>query len=152
MINEFKKIKSDTKVELNCLVRESGHKKWLVCTHGIGEHLMRHEYIIKNLAQNFNICLYDLRGHGDSTGKVAYVDSFDEYYHDLEEVCSYLRKTFAMDEYYLFGHSMGALITAGFVQNYLSNKPHPTKIFLSAPPVTVNGPHGSFFSLRSFWS
>ncbi len=145
MIHEFIKIKTPDKTEINCLIKEVGSQNWLIATHGVGEHLGRHDYLIKNFSQYYNICLYDLRGHGDSSGKSAYVEDFQDYYSDLDSILTHLKSTFALKNYQLFGHSMGALITAGFVQNRLHNKEQPSKVFLSAPPVAVAGIQGKIF-------
>ncbi|MBL7665015.1 MAG: alpha/beta fold hydrolase [Bacteriovoracaceae bacterium] len=141
VINDYKKIPSFDKTELNCLVRETGSKCWIIATHGIGEHLERHQYLLKLFSNDFNICLYDLRGHGKSGGRSAYVEDFSFFYQDLEAVLNFLKKTYQMNDYYLFGHSMGALITAGFVQGKFFPE-NAKKVFLSAPPVAIPGPHG----------
>ncbi len=145
MTGEVKKIKVKDNLELNCHLRETGSQIWLIATHGVGEHSGRHEYLLKLFSQYFNICLYDLRGHGDSEGAKGNIDSFEDYYDDLDDVLIYLRSKYSLKRYYLFGHSMGALITAGFIQNRLTNKEKPGKVFLSAPPVCAPGPHGMLF-------
>ncbi len=133
MINETKKLKTTDGEELHLNIHENGSKYWLIVTHGMGEHCGRHQYMYKLFSQYFNICLYDLRGHGKSSGKRAYIDSFKDYVRDLGDILEFLRDTYAMDEYVLFGHSMGGLITASFMQNEVSDNLYPVKVFLSAP-------------------
>ncbi|MGE3610481.1 MAG: alpha/beta fold hydrolase [Bacteriovoracaceae bacterium] len=147
MNNEYRVITSYDGTPLNCLIRETGSSEWLIVTHGLGEHLQRHEYFLKLFSQNFNILLYDLRGHGKSGGRAAYVESFDQYSKDIESVLSYLVKEFNMTSYTLFGHSMGALITANFLQNVAKKNFYPQKVFLSAPPVGAPGLMGYVFDL-----
>ena len=58
MILENKKIKLRDGIELNGQVKESGSTTWLIATHGLGEHLARHNYIPETLGQDFNIFQY----------------------------------------------------------------------------------------------
>lgn len=147
MINETKKLKTTDGEELHLNIHENGSKYWLIVTHGMGEHCGRHQYMYKLFSQYFNICLYDLRGHGKSSGKRAYIDSFKDYVRDLGDILEFLRDTYSMDEYVLFGHSMGGLITASFMQNEVSDNLYPVKVFLSAPAVAGAGGLGQLFKV-----
>jgi acylglycerol lipase len=133
-------------VELHVDIRERGHKNWLIVTHGIGEHLKRHLYLKDLFAGQYNIVFYDLRGHGLSTGEEAYVNDFHDYILDLEELLGLLKKRFRVNDYILFGHSMGALITARFLQVQCQKQFYPSKVFLNAPPVGFHGLAGQFAS------
>lgn len=145
MNNEYRDITSFDGTLLKCLVRETGSAKWLIVTHGLGEHSGRHEYMLKLFSQNFNIAIYDLRGHGKSQGKPAYVEDFNHYLKDLQAVIDYLKKEFSLDQYTLFGHSMGGLITASYLQNMAKSELYPEKVFLSSPAVAGSGFLGQFF-------
>ena len=79
MNKEYRDIISFDGTPLRCLIRETGCSKWLIVTHGLGEHLERHEYILKLFSQNFNIAIYDVRGHGRSGGTRAYVENFENF-------------------------------------------------------------------------
>ncbi len=147
MNNEYRDIISFDGTILKCLVRETGSSKWLIVTHGLGEHLLRHEYILKLFSANFNIAIYDLRGHGRSGGKRAWVEDFGDFMKDLQSVIDYLRKDFSMTAYTLFGHSMGGLITAGYLQSKAPGDFYPEKVFLSSPAVAGPGILGQAFSL-----
>jgi acylglycerol lipase len=146
MNNEYRDIVSFDGTPLKCLVRDNGTSKWLIISHGLGEHLGRHEYILKLFSQNFNIAIYDLRGHGKSGGRPAYVEDFRDYFRDLDTVLDYLRKEFGLKEYVLFGHSMGALVTAGYMQNVVKPDRYPEKVFLSSPVVGIPGVLGPIFA------
>lgn len=139
MNNEYRDIVSFDGTLLKCLVRETGSPQWLIVTHGMGEHLGRHEYMLKLFSQSFNVAMFDLRGHGRSGGKRGYVEHFEDYLKDLQAVIDFLKKDFSMTRYTLFGHSMGGLITAAYVQNMASKDFYPEKVFLSSPAVGAGG-------------
>ncbi len=143
MNKEYRDIISFDGTLIKCLVRETGNQKWLIVTHGLGEHLGRHEYMLKLFSQYFNICIYDLRGHGRSGGKRGYVEDFDYFSRDLQAVIDFLKKDFSMKSYLLFGHSMGGLITANYLQNMASPEFYPEKVYLSSPAVAGGGMLGA---------
>lgn len=128
--------------KLNALVKENGARDWLIVTHGVGEHLERHQHLLKLFPQRINIFLYDLRGHGLSEGEKGHIEDFTLYRKDLSSVIDYLRKEFSMKDYLLFGHSMGGLITCDFIQNEDLEKREPRKIILSSPAIGAAGVMG----------
>jgi acylglycerol lipase len=146
MNNEYRDILSFDGIALKCLIRETGSSKWLIVTHGLGEHLGRHEFILKLFSQNFNIAIYDLRGHGRSGGRQGHVENFEYFRRDLESVLLYLKKEFNMTSHTLFGHSMGGLITADYLQNVAREDFYPEKVFLSSPACAASGAMGPIFS------
>jgi acylglycerol lipase len=146
MINETFKIQVDENVFLKAIIKENGSPFWIVVTHGLGEHKERHQYFLKNFSQYFNICLYDLRGHGESDGPRGNIDTFETFAQDLGKVVHFLKNQYALKRYILFGHSMGGLVTADFMQNFVSNDLYPEKVFLSAPAVAAPGVMGDVFS------
>ncbi len=129
-------------VKLYYQIHEVDSPYWLIAVHGIGEHLGRHEYLTSVLGSRFNICRFDLRGHGKSEGERSYVESFEQFYSDLAEVLTFLRNKFKMQEYTLFGHSMGALIVAGYLQQLNKRDRHLKFVYLSSPPVGIGGALG----------
>lgn len=147
MNNEYRDIISFDGTVIRCLIRETGNSKWLIVTHGLGEHLGRHEYMLKLFAGNFNIAIYDLRGHGKSGGKRAWVENFNYFLKDLQMVLNYLKKEFGMSSHILFGHSMGGLITAAYMQNLVTDDLYPEKVYLSSPAVAGSGFLGQMFNM-----
>lgn len=147
VITEIKKVEMSDGTVLNVNIVENGSPVWLVMTHGLGEHSERHFYLHRLFSQYFNICIYDLRGHGRSEGKRAYVESFKDFTRDLGEVIGYLKESYSMNRYLLMGHSMGSLITASFMQNDVLATQYPEKVFLSAPPISGKGMLGKAFSI-----
>jgi alpha-beta hydrolase superfamily lysophospholipase len=140
MDKKFLKMRDGT--ELYVQIKETGSPVWIVATHGIGEHMERHRYIPELFGHDFNIFQYDLRGHGRSTGRRAYVEDFSEYMEDLKEIIRFLNEKYRMDRYILFGHSMGALITCAFMQNYVEESRYPERLIVNAPPCGADGVFG----------
>lgn len=147
MNGDHKKLQMRDGVSLDLNIKEVGAPIWIIASHGIGEYYGRHEYIPKIFGQDFNICQYDLRGHGNSEGVSAYVDSFEHFYEDLGEIVSFLEEKYKMKRLILFGHSMGALITAGYLQNEAHKHLYPEVVFLNAPPVGMPGVMGDVLNL-----
>jgi alpha-beta hydrolase superfamily lysophospholipase len=125
--------------ELYVEIKETGSPVWIVAIHGIGEQLERHKYIPELFGHDFNIFQYDLRGHGRSTGKRAWVQDFSQYMEDLKEIIRFLEEKYRMDRYILFGHSMGALIACAFVQNFVEAERYPERLVINAPPCGASG-------------
>jgi len=132
---------------------------WLVVTHGVGEHCRRYHFLQELFSDKFNILLYDLRGHGTSTGSKGQVDSFQTYAQDLGAMIAFIKEYHSMKKYVLYSHSMGALITLSFLQNFPEELSQPEKVFLSAPPFRPGGalgeltkylPYKIFSSLSNF--
>lgn len=147
MISEDKKIPLKDGIQLHANIVENGTPVWIVVTHGLGEHSGRHEYMHKLFSQYFNICFYDLRGHGKSDGKRGYVNKFGQYTSDLEDVISWLKTEYSMKRYILFGHSLGGLITASFMQNKVDKNFYPEKVFISAPASSAAGGLGKMINI-----
>jgi acylglycerol lipase len=143
MFMDKKFLKMRDGAELYTQVKESGSPVWIIATHGIGEHLERHKYIADIFGHDFNIFQYDLRGHGRSSGKKAYIEDFSLYMEDLREITGFLKEKYRMERYILFGHSMGALITCAFIQNYVDENNYPERLVVNAPPIGAPGVLGS---------
>lgn len=139
MFMDKKFLKMRDGAELYVQIKESGSPVWIIATHGIGEHMDRHKYIPELFGHDFNVFQYDLRGHGRSTGKRAYVEDFSLFMEDLLEITRFLKEKYRMDRYVLFGHSMGALITCSFMQNYVDNNIYPERVIVNAPPCGAAG-------------
>ena len=83
----------------------------VVVLHGYAEHLGRHEEITRALyAAGYAAHLFDCRGHGQSAGKRAHVDSFDEYLQDFDVFLARVREETRGRPLFVLGHSHGALI------------------------------------------
>lgn len=147
MFMDKKFVKMRDGAELYVQIKETGSPVWIVATHGIGEHMGRHKYIPELFGHDFNIFQYDLRGHGRSTGKRAYISDFALYMEDLKEIIRFLEEKYRMDRYILFGHSMGALITCAFMQNFVEDARYPERVVVNAPPCGADGLLGKIIKI-----
>ena len=105
--------------------------------HGYFDHSGYFKHIIRFfLNQNFNVLIYDLPGHGLSTGKSASIPDFSIYNLVLGDLQNYC-ESFLAKPWYGFGQSTGgAILTECALEKTLHNKPVPFKrLILSAPLV-----------------
>ena len=104
--------------------------------HGISEHSGRYEHVGRFLSERgFDVVAIDLRGFGQSGGRRAYVESFDQYFDDVEDQLAEMRALGV--PIVLLGHSMGGLIALSYV---LSTRPSPELLALSAPALGAEIP------------
>ena len=91
-------------------------KATLVFVHGFCEHSARYAYVAQKCARRgFAFETFDLRGHGGSEGRRAFVRAFDQYVDDLETFVTRVRERRPNGPYFLVAHSMGGTIASLFV-------------------------------------
>jgi alpha-beta hydrolase superfamily lysophospholipase len=99
--------------------------------HGYAEHLGRHSEVTRALNEaGYTVHLVDCRGHGQSGGKRAHVEKFEDYLSDLELFVARVNEQAKGLPVFLLGHSHGGLIAA----RYLLDKPEAVRgVVLSSP-------------------
>lgn len=103
----------------------------VVMIHGFTEHSGRYA----ELAGELNLAglameTLDLRGHGRSDGRRAWIVEFDDFLSDLDQYHGLLRSEWAKVPLFLLGHSMGGLVAA----RWASLRPEAVEgVILSAP-------------------
>lgn len=91
-----------------------------VFTHGLGEHSDRYHPVVAALAEKgVRLWVYDLRGHGRSSGRRGDIARYELFLDDLQGVVQVAAKS--KRPLFLMGHSMGAQITL----SYLYRRPLP---------------------------
>ena len=99
----------------------------VVIVHGVGEHCDRYQHVIDRLIPlGIDVYSWDHRGHGRSGGRRGHVNRWTDYTTDLRAVLARARAQHAPDlPLFVFGHSMGALITLAAA--------------LESPPLAISG-------------
>jgi len=96
----------------------------VVVLHGYAEHLGRQSFVATALSNaGYAVHRVDVRGHGQSAGKRAFVHKFDDYLSDLDVLLARVREQAGGAPIFLLGHSHGGLIIA----RYLLDKPQAAR-------------------------
>lgn len=105
----------------------------VVLVHGAFEHSGRYAHVGARLAlRGHTVIAMDLRGHGLSGGARMYVERFDAYLDDLDDLLRAIdrRGVAPTGAFVLLGHSMGGLVA---LAHALRRPPSLAGLALSAP-------------------
>ena len=79
--------------------------------HGLAEHSGRYAFLAERANHSgLGVVSVDLRGHGRSPGERSYVERFDDYLLDVDELLAKAHELAAGRPVFLMGHSMGGAI------------------------------------------
>jgi alpha-beta hydrolase superfamily lysophospholipase len=120
-------------IELSFEQRQAtGARAKVVIVHGYAEHGGRYADLVAELiAARVDCCLPDLRGHGQSGGRSAHVNNFDNYLDDLGRVIGFVRdEEPRQGKLFLLGHSLGGLIALAYL---LGDTDSVSGLVLSSP-------------------
>ncbi len=113
-----------------------GAKAAVLLVHGIGEHSGRYVHVGDHFAANgYDVLAYDQVGFGQSGGRRAFVESFDDYTNDVEALLAERRELGL--PVVLLGHSLGGLVVSSYL---VSTRPQPDIAVLSAPALGAEVP------------
>jgi alpha-beta hydrolase superfamily lysophospholipase len=131
----------------------------ILILHGMAEHHKRYEIFVEHLLdQGFDVYLYNHRGHGTDKitkdlGFISTRNGFSLLIHDGIDILDFIKKNGRSNKLYLFGHSMGSLVSRCIIQSYnnldgviLSGTTNPSKlkvlpgIFLTTIIKKIYGP------------
>lgn len=94
-------------------------KAVVVIVHGLCEHLERYNYFTKKLNDfGYTVYRFDNRGHGKSGGERGYIENFQDFFKDADKVVDMALEENKGLPVFMFGHSMGGFITAGYGMKY----------------------------------
>ncbi len=110
-------------------------KAAILLVHGVNEHSGRYAYMASHMmTHGIAVYSYDQRGHGQSEGPRAYVESFEEYVGDVALTMQQILSTIEGIPLFLMGHSLGGLIASLFVVNH---HPQLHALILSSPALQI---------------
>lgn len=116
---------------------EDGRRGIVVIVHGLGEHSNRYSHVVEELVPaGYGIYTFDLRGHGQSSGRRGCILAFEEYREDLGIILNHAHNDAPDLPIILYGHSLGGLIALEYV---IQDPGDLQGIIASAPAV---GPPG----------
>jgi acylglycerol lipase len=88
----------------------------LCMVHGLGDQYERHAHVAEQLCRhNIAVYIYDQRGHGRSGGQRGHTPLYEDLLRDLETVIKHLRSAYEHVPFFLYGHSMGGNVVAGYL-------------------------------------
>jgi len=115
----------------------------VVIAHGGAEHVARYERLARMFGEHGGLCFGpDHRGQGKSGGRPGHVASFEQYADDLRRVIEGVAATLPAAErpdalpWFVFGHSMGGLITLTYLLDHADAVPL-RGVVLSSPLLEV---------------
>ncbi len=101
---------------------QAGSKGTVFLFHGYYDHSGLYTHLIEHMLQlGFNVVIYDLPGHGLSTGPRAAIDDFDDYLESLN-ICLQLSTGHLAYPWHGIAQSTGAAILMDFVLSLKENK------------------------------
>ncbi|WP_051062336.1 alpha/beta hydrolase [Ilumatobacter nonamiensis] len=108
----------------------------MLLVHGIGEHSGRYEHVGAAFAEaGVDVLSFDQRGFGETAGRRAHVETFDEFLVDVQDLLDDRRSLRV--PVILMGHSLGGLVVTAYL---VSDRPLPDLAVLSAPALSAELP------------
>jgi alpha-beta hydrolase superfamily lysophospholipase len=112
----------------------------LLVVHGLGEHSARYQELVRvALEQKLDVHLFDLRGHGRSTGTRGHF-SLEGIHADMDAWIKHLVEAGELRKElpcFLLGHSLGGLVALTFMGHYQPGPLYPPidGLVLSSPAI-----------------
>ena len=99
------------------LVEDS--KAVIVIVHGLAEHLGRYDYVAEKLNDwGYSVYRFDNQGHGKSEGKRTYIESYEKFSQDVNEIVTMAKNENEDEKIFILGHSMGGMISTVYGIDY----------------------------------
>lgn len=111
-------------------------KASLILTHGLGEHSDAYRDFCFKICSELpiQVITWDLYGHGRSDGTRGHVGDIKWHLHDLQSV---IQQNSLSSQVFIFGHSLGGLITLAAEQEGLLKEIKSRALILSNPATGI---------------
>ncbi|MDF2802151.1 MAG: hypothetical protein K0S61_2054 [Anaerocolumna sp.] len=116
--------KDGVKTILHCFYTNQEPIASVLILHGMAEHYKRYDNFVNHLLeQGFDVYLYNHRGHGTDTptkdlGYISPKNGHSILIKDGIDTLNVIRKNGRCNKLFLFGHSMGSLVSRCIIQSY----------------------------------
>jgi len=116
----------------------------VVLVHGLGEHIGRYEHVAEAFTQaGYSFWAFDNLGHGRSDGQRGHIERWADYTENVERFVALVQSQSpdptANRPLFIYGHSLGALMTLIYLIERPSNAAEICGLVISAPPIQPVG-------------
>lgn len=116
-------------------IPEKATKAVMILVHGIGEYCGRYQHMADFFNKSgYQVYGFDHRGHGHSPGKRGHINNWVEFREDTETFKKMVLEMHSDVPVFLFGHSMGALISLDYLRYHSAGL---KGAIISGPPLTM---------------
>tara|TARA_S200000501_G_scaffold25072_2_gene21801 strand:+ start:95164 stop:96003 length:840 start_codon:yes stop_codon:yes gene_type:complete len=117
-------------------IPDKNRKAVLIIVHGLAEHIGRYNHLGEFLSsKGYIVEGYDMRGHGRSEGKTAYIKSIYDHVDDLKKFVNIIEKKHREKKIFIIGHSLGGAVTCLYL---IDNKPKISGVILSGAVIKIS--------------
>ena len=103
----------------------------VILVHGYLDHAGIWKNLLSHLlSQQYTIAIYELSGHGLSSGDRVFIDCFSEYVTSIRDFVSLCRKNLNRP-YHIVAHSLGAGVTADYLLSCRTDLPDGKTVLLA---------------------
>lgn len=124
-------------------------KAVVMLVHGIAEHSGRYGHVAQYLnTHGYAVHSYDHVGHGQSEGRRVYFDDLEQPVRHLAQFVDHVRDDHPNDKLFLYGHSMGALISLLYA---LEHQAALSGLIVSGIPLNLDEKAAEMLILLNGW-
>lgn len=110
----------------------------VVLVHGLGEHCSRYDHVAALFNQRgIAVYSFDHRGHGNSSGPVGHIESYDAVNGDIDHFIADAQKSNPGKPIFLYGHSMGGSMVLYYT---LKHQPAIAGVICTSPGLIPGTP------------
>lgn len=121
-ISQVYNTKDDVKLNISRDAVDNA-KAVILIVHGLAEHSGRYDYVVSKLnSYKYSVYRFDNRGHGKSGGERIFIDDYNKFINDVDEMIDLIKEENEGKKVFIIGHSMGGMIAT------LYGIKHPNKV------------------------